>query len=114
MIFAESICKLVVIQHEFLKTCNWEYFDANKKTQKKTDLNAVLSESVHIECYGIFSLILFHNFSQDPLSLSETLNHLLNADSLILTECRTKRRMSIFTPLSQDYLRFNYLINICP
>lgn len=58
MIFAELICKLVVIQHEFLKTCNWEYFDANKKkTEKNPDLNAVLSESVHnIECYGIFFL----------------------------------------------------------
>ena len=68
MIFAELISKLVVIQHEFLKTCNWEYFDANeKKPRKKPDLDAVLSESVHMECYGIFSLILFHNFSQNPL-----------------------------------------------
>ena len=85
MIFAESICKLVVIQHEFLKTSNWEYFDANKLKQKKTDLNAVLSESVHIECYGIFFLNFLSQcfkfvFSQDPLSLSETLDHLVNAD----------------------------------
>lgn len=85
MIFAELICKLVVIQHEFLKTCNWEYFDANEKKTEKNRLESVLSESVHIECYGIFSLILFHNFSslcshKTPLSLSETLNHLINAD----------------------------------
>ena len=86
MIFTELICKLVVIQHEFLKTCNWEYCDANKKNRKKPDLNAVPSESVHnIECYGIFFLNFFSQcfkfvFSQDPLSLSETLDHLVNAD----------------------------------
>lgn len=81
MIFTELICKLVVIQHEFLKTCNWEYCDANKKNRKKPDLNAVPSESVHnIECYGIFFLKFQVCVLTDPLSLSETLDHLVNAD----------------------------------